>query len=505
MVDKRLILAHDLGTTGNKANLFDGDGTLLGSAFAAYPTNYPQPNWAEQNPEDWWAAICRTTRQLLAETGTNAQAIAGVSFSGQMMGCVAVDRAGTALRSCIIWADQRAQGEAEAIAAAYDSNLIYQRSGHRISPAYTAPKILWLRNQQPELFRQAVYFLMPKDYVVQRLTGAFVTDYSDASGTLLFDLTQRAWDTALLQALDLSIHCLPALHKSTDIVGYVTRMAAQATGLAPGTPVVIGGGDGACAGVGAGVVEPGTAYCYIGSSAWISSSSTQPVLDPQQRTFTFHHLHPARYCPMGTMQAAGGARDRAWQQLADGVIDLDTAAAAAPVGNGLLFLPYLLGERSPHWNPAARGAWIGLAMSHQKGAMARAVLEGVALNLRLILDTLRAQTPGIDAIRLIGGGSKSPLWRQILADCFGLPIYCLALTSEATSWGAAVAGGVGVGLFDWSLAAQRAQVVETVLPQTANGAVYNELAPLFLAAYQALEPLSTKLDQIQQRRQKEIA
>ena len=504
MVDKRLILAHDLGTTGNKANLFDGHGALLGSAFAAYPTHYPQPNWAEQNPDDWWDAICRTTQQLLSQTGTDPRAIAGVSFSGQMMGCVPVDRSGAPLRSCIIWADQRAQREAETIAAAYDAGQIYQRSGHRISPAYTAPKILWLRNHQPDIFRQAAYFLMPKDYVVQRLTGAFVTDYSDASGTLLFDLTRRRWDEALLQALDLTIDCLPALHKSTDIVGYVSAIAAQATGLAVGTPVVIGGGDGACAGVGAGVVEPGAAYCYIGSSAWISISSAQPVLDPEQRTFTFHHLHPERYCPMGTMQAAGGARDWAWQQLADGGIDLDAAAAAAPVGNGLLFLPYLLGERSPHWNPAARGAWIGLAMSHQKGEMARAVLEGVALNLRLILDTLRAQVSGINAIRLIGGGSKSPLWRQILADCFGLPIHGLALTSEATSWGAAVAGGVGVGLFDWSIAAQRAQVVETVMPQAANVAMYDELVPLFLDAYQALTPLYTKLDQIQQGRQKEI-
>jgi len=505
VADKRLILAHDLGTTGNKANLFDGDGTLLGSAFRGYTTSYPQPNWAEQNPADWWEAICHTTRQLLAETGADAHAIAGVSFSGQMMGCVPVDQAGRALRSCIIWADQRAQREAAAIAAVYDADLIYQRSGHRISPAYTAPKILWLRNHQPEIFGQAAYFLMPKDYIVQRLTAAFVTDYSDASGTLLFDLTQRCWDESLLQALDLSINCLPALHKSTDIVGYVTAKAAQATGLAPGTPVVIGGGDGACAGVGAGVVEAGAAYCYIGSSAWISISSTQPVLDPQQRTFTFHHLHPERYCPMGTMQAAGGARDWAWQQLADGGFDLDAAAASAPVGSGLLFLPYLLGERSPHWNPAARGAWIGLAMSHQKGDMARAVLEGVALNLRLILDTLRAQVAGIAAIRLIGGGSKSPLWRQILADCLGLPIHSLALTAEATGWGAAVAGGVGVGLFDWAIAAQRAQVVEIALPQATNQAMYDEMTPLFLAAYQALEPLYSRLEQIQQRRQKEIA
>ena len=315
MPNKRLILAHDLGTTGNKANLFDADGTLLGSAFAGYGTAYPQPNWAEQDPNDWWRAVCDTTKQLLAETGSAADAIAAVSFSGQMMGVVPVDSEGNALRSCIIWADQRAQAEADQIAQRYPANKIYQRSGHRISPAYCAAKMLWLRNHQPEIFHQAAYFLIPKDYVVQRLTGKFVTDYSDASGTLLFDLTRHTWDHALLQALALAPERLPALHKSTDVVGTITPAAAAATGLMTGTPVVIGGGDGACAGVGAGVVEPGDAYCYIGSSAWISISSAQPVLDPQQRTFTFHHLHPERYCPMGTMQAAGGARDWAWEVL----------------------------------------------------------------------------------------------------------------------------------------------------------------------------------------------
>ena len=257
-----------------------------------------------------------------------------------------------------------------------------------------------------------------------------------------------------------------------------------------------------------GVVEPGDAYCYIGSSAWISISSTQPVLDPQQRTFTFHHLHPDRYCPMGTMQAAGGARDWAWGVLGDRELGsggggwLDAAAEQVAAGaNGLLFLPYLLGERSPHWNPLARGAFVGLAMPHDKATMARAVLEGVALNLRLILDTFRAQVPGINAIRLIGGGSKSPLWRQILADCFGLPIHILELKSEATSWGAAVAGGVGVGLFDWSLAAERATVTEIITPQSNNLPLYDELSHLFQDAYQALEPLYTKLAQLQRTRQ----
>lgn len=492
------ILAHDLGTTGNKASLFDQEGAVVGSAFAAYPTHYPQPNWAEQDPADWWAAVCTTTYQLLAQTGIAANEIAAVGLCGQMMGCTPVNAQGTPLRSCIIWADQRAQHQADQIAETCGAEAVYQRSGHRPSPAYTAAKMLWIRDEQPAIFRETACFLQPKDYVAYQLTGHFATDYSDASGTLLFDLMERTWAAEFLAALHLPVECLPALYPSTAVVGEITRAAAAATGLAAGTPVVIGGGDGACAGVGAGVVEPGDAYCYIGSSAWISVSTLQPVRDPAQRTFTFHHLHPQRYAPMGTMQAAGGARDWAWRLLADAELDLDAAAATVPAtAEGLLFLPYLLGERSPHWNPLARGAFVGLAMPHSKPQLARAVLEGVALNLRLILDALRSSIaqsePPIRAMRLIGGGGKSNLWPQILADCFNLPIQQLALTSEATSWGAAVAAGVGIGRYDWSLASQRATVSAVIEPTPQGVAIYNELTAIYADTYRALEPIYTRL------------
>jgi len=492
------ILAHDLGTTGNKATLFDGEGNLVGSAFAGYSTNYPYPNWAEQEPTDWWTAVCSTTQQLLAQTSITAKDIAAVGLCGQMMGCTPVDARGTPLRSCIIWADQRAQAQATQIADRCGAEAVYQRSGHRPSPAYTAAKILWIRDEQPAIFRQTACFLQPKDYIIHCLTGHFATDYSDASGTLLFDLTQRAWATEFLDALQLPPDILPTLHPSTAIVGEVTSSAAKATGLVVGTPVVIGGGDGACAGVGAGVIEPGDAYCYIGSSAWISVSTLAPVRDPAQRTFTFHHLHPERYAPMGTMQAAGGARDWAWRLLADADLNLDSAAATVAAGaEGVLFLPYLLGERSPHWNPLARGAFVGLAMPHSKAQLARAVLEGVALNLRLILDALRSsigqsKTP-IRAMRLIGGGGKSSLWPQILADCFNLPIQQLTLTSEATSWGAAIAAGVAVGCYDWSLAAQRSTITDVVMPTAAGAALYGELAMIYADAYHALEPIYARL------------
>jgi xylulokinase len=494
MSPARLILAHDLGTTGNKANLFDADGALLGSAFSGYATAYPQPNWAEQNPDDWWRATCETTQRLLAETGADPTAIAAVSFSGQMMGCVAVDANGAPLRSCIIWADQRAQEEAEEMADLCGGDEIYLRCGHRASPAYSAPKILWVRRHQPELYARAVCLLQPKDYVVYQLTGEFATDYSDASGTLLFDLVSREWHSPFLKSLDLSADRLPRLLPSTGIAGEVSEEAAAATGLRPGTPVVIGGGDGSCAGAGAGVIEPGDCYCYIGSSAWVSTASAAPVPDARQRTVTFHHIHPERYAPMGTMQAAGGSRDWAWRLLHDGDLDLDEAAAQAPPGaNGLICLPYIMGERSPYWNPLARGTFVGMTMPMGKAEMARAVLEGVAINLRFILDALREQSSGIRSVRLIGGGGRSPLWRQILADCFQVPVEMLALTSEATSWGAAVVGGVGAGIYDWSIAAERSRVVDAVEPIPANMAIYDDIAAFNAGVYEALQPIYVDL------------
>jgi xylulokinase len=506
MQSPSLILAHDLGTTGNKASLFNAQGRLVSSVFAGYSTAYPQPNWVEQEPEEWWRAVVVATQQLLAQSGADPASIAAISFSGQMMGCVPLGADGRPLRSCIIWADQRAQAQANAMAERCDANEVYRVTGHRTSPAYSAPKILWLREHQPEIYRDAICFLQPKDYIIFKFTGELVTDYSDASGTLLFDLSTRRWHQAFLDALDLPAHKLPTPHPSTTIAGKVSVDAAAVTGLKAGTPVVIGGGDGACAGVGAGVVEPGSAYCYIGSSSWISVSSVAPVIDPQARTFTFHHLHPERYCPMGTMQAAGGAREWAWALLRnesmdmDAFDDLDSAAAQVPPGaSGVIFLPYLMGERSPYWDPLARAAWLGMAMPTGKAELARAVLEGVALNLRLIAEALRAQVSGIDRVRLIGGGSRSPLWRQILANCLRLPVQTLALKSEATAWGAAVAGGVGVGLYGWEIAAQQAQVVETVEPDPAELPLYDELAAIYADSYAALAPIYQRLHEFSHR------
>lgn len=507
---KHLILAHDLGTTGDKASLFTADGQVIASAFSGYDTAYPQPNWVEQNPEDWWQAFCLTTRQLLKESTRNPADIACLAFSGQMMGCVAVDIHAQPLRSAIIWADSRAQPEAQSLIEKVGMESVYRITGHRASASYSGAKILWVRNHQPEVFRRAHKFLHAKDFIVAHLTGRFVTDYSDASGMNLYDLQAVDWSQPILDAIQLDRHYLPELHLSTDVVGVVTRQAAEQTGLAPGTPVIIGGGDGCCAAAGAGVVRPGAAYNYIGSSSWIGIATRQPIYDPTLRTFTWAHLMPGMFSPTGTMQAAGGSyqwlrdtfslpeKQQAEKLGLDAYEVMNQLAETSPPGaNGVFFFPYLLGERSPRWNPDARGAYFGLRMAHTHADIIRATLEGITLNLRIILDAFQQQGADIQAMRVIGGGARGRVWRQIMADIYGLPIQQPALLAEATSLGAALAGGVGIGLFkDFALAEQLIPIQETTLPNPDLKPLYDRSLHFFEQAYAAFEPLFTSLRQV---------
>ncbi len=489
------LLAHDLGTTGVKASLFAEDGRVVASTFEAYGTAYPRPGWAEQDPDAWWRAVCQATRRLLDTSGANPADIASVSYSGQMMACLPVNAAGQPLRSAIIWADVRADAEALLLTERVGRDHVYALTGHRPSASYTAAKAMWLRAHQPELWARTAKLLQPKDYCAFRLSGAMATDYSDASGTNLFDLAQRHWSQEILDAIELPPSLLPEAVPSATVIGSVTDETAQATGLAAGTPVVIGGGDGACATAGAGVVRPGNAYTYIGSSSWIAYVSREPVLDPQQRVFTFAHLDPDYLFPTGTMQCAGGSYDWLVKLLQgeDGGphhAALDALAADVPPGSrGLVYLPYLMGERSPHWNPRARGAYLGLTMAHGRAEVARATLEGVAMNLGLILAAFREAGAALESMRVIGGGARSAVWRGILADVFDLPLQRPTLLAEATSLGAAIAGGVGVGVWpDYGIAAELAPASEAERPDPTRVAIYRRLRELFADAYRRLEP-----------------
>lgn len=497
----RCVLAHDVGTTGDKATLYDEEGALVRSAFAPYETLCPRANWLEQNPHDWWRALCRTTQDLIRESGVRPADIAVVSFSGQMMGAVAVDAEANPIRNAIIWADQRAVNEVAGVAERVDPRRVYAVTGHRLSPSYSAAKILWIKESEPPSYAVTRAFLNAKDFLVAKLTGSFVTDRSDASGTNLYDLERGTWSEELVEAFRIEPDKLPRICDSTDVIGEVSTNAATETGLRAGTPVVIGGGDGSCAGVGAGVVREGLAYNYIGSSSWIALATPRPIFDPEMRTFTWAHLVPGMFSPCGTMQAAGGSYQFARDLLAESeravAENLGISAyelmnrellQSPPGARGLLFLPYPLGERSPRWNPDARAAFIGLTNRHRRPDLLRAVLEGVTLNLRVILEAFRRQGAAIESLRVIGGGARSAEWNQIMADVFGVPVHRLAALEEATSMGAAAAGGVGAGIWkDFSKIDEMVEIASEAKPRADLRGLYDELSGIFDEAYAALD------------------
>ena len=502
----KYILAHDLGTSGNKATLFSEEGRLIGSTVYAYGCHYFNDNWAEQDPGDWWKSICDTTRGLIEKTGVDRRDIAAVSFSGQMMGCLCVDKSGAPLRPSIIWADQRAQAQQRAIGEQISLSDYYHIVGHRNAASYGLQKLMWVRDNEPDVYRRTYKTLNAKDYIVLKLTGEFLTEPSDASSNACVDLNTLKWSERIVNISGIDGDKLPDIVPSTQVAGGVTREAAEATGLAEGTPVVMGGGDGVCANVGAGSVKPGQTFSYVGSSAWIASTSDHPVFDEKMRTVTWAHIVPGMYAPNGTMQSAGGSyawlknqvcRHEAAEAERRGVSAYDLIneeIAQSPVGaNGVIFLPYLLGERAPRWNPDAKAAFLGLKMENERRDMLRSVLEGVTMNLGVILEILR-QHLTIDEILVIGGGAKGAVWRQMMADVYDARIKVPALLEEATSMGAAVTGGVGVGLFrDFDAIDRFIEVSAVHEPDPASVAAYGPVKELFETCYEALLPVYEKM------------
>jgi xylulokinase len=406
------------------------------------------------------------------------------------------------LRKTIIWADMRSVEQAKFIEDKLSMEKVYKITGHRISPAYSAAKMLWVKNNQPDIYSKTYKFLHAKDYIIHKLTGEFVTDYSDASGMNLLDLNKLDWSDEILDAIGLSRSILPDLHASTDIAGRVSKESAEEVGLLEGTPVVIGGGDGCCAATGAGVVEEGSAYNVIGSSSWIALSSKKPIFDPLMRTFNWVHLDKTLFSPCGTMQSAGYSYSWLKNTLCGlevlqgkeqkvspyQIMDREIESSNPGAGN-LLFLPYLLGERSPRWNSKATGAFIGLKMNTEKGDIYRSVLEGVTFNLKVILDIFDTVLP-IDKVIIIGGGAKSRLWLQILADIWQKPVIVPKYLEEATSMGAAVCGGVGIGLFvDFRVATKINRIVDEIRPRSEYKEKYDKLYMMFNNAYKSLESI----------------
>lgn len=488
------LIAHDLGTSGDKAALFTTDGRLVKSCVASYEVHYFGEHCAEQNPEDWWSAVCRATREVLK--GIPAGQVLGLSFSAQMQGCLLVDDAGEPLRPSIIWADQRASEEAKLLGREIGADTIYSVTGHRLSANYTLEKLMWLRKHEPDVYRKAYKTLHAKDYILFRLTGNFVTDYSDASGTNALDLDKREWSEEILAAAGISEDIFPELHGSTDIVGHVTGEAARQTGLMEGMPVVCGGGDGPCAAVGAGCIHDDELFTSFGTSAWIGGTCRKKFLDEDKTLFCFAHVIPDRYMPCGTMQAAGSSYSYIRKILCPekSYEELNAMIASSPAGaKQLLFLPYLMGERSPRWNEQASGVFLGMRMHHERADYIRAVIEGVAYNLERILSAYRKYWT-VESMMLTGGGAKGEVVCQILSDVFHCTLYTPDYVEEATSIAAAMIAGVGVGVYeDFEAITRFLRITDTYRPSEEKQKVYSHLKQVFEDCYHALEPVFEEL------------
>lgn len=499
-MEKDLILTCDTGTTGCKCTLFTTKGDALSSVRRSYGTQYPHPNWAEQDPEVIRKAMFDGIRELLQQV--SATRIEVVGLSGTMDGCIPVDENGVVLYPNIIHSDGRSEAQVDEILKIISFDDFYKMTGNRPDTHYTLPKILWLKENKPEIYRKARWYLNMKDYLYGSLTGRWgYTDYSDASLTSALDINRRAWATELLKELNLDPNTMPNLLKGHDVKGKITRDVYRQTGLITGTPVAIGGGDGACATRGAGVSEPGSAYCYIGSSAWVAQLNDRPILDPKARIFNWVDMNGVDYHVCGTVQCGAAAFDWCSKNLlggsgqtADISIVENMARQVRPGAEGVMFLPTLMGWRTPYWDPNTRGCLLGFSLYHDQRHIARAVYEGIAFALNAVAEVMAECDAPVRSLMLTGGGARSGLWPDMIASIFGLTTQVHRMPGESTSLGAAIAAGVGVGLFsDYTDAASMvtARSTHPVNPQWQ--AAYKEIYAIYADIYERIRPLNNRI------------
>lgn len=492
-----LLMGIDIGTTSTRTIVVSEAGDLRASAVQEYPLSTPRPLWSEQEPRHWWEATRATIRQVLTQVSPDA--IKGVGLSGQMHGLVLLDAHHEVLRPAILWNDQRTARQCAAITEKLGP-LLVEQTCNPVLTGFTAGKILWVREHEPEIYARVRMMLLPKDYVRFQLTGEFATEVSDASGTSLFHVPERRWATEILERLEIAPAQLPRSYESHEISGRISKAAGEATGLAVGTPVVGGGGDQAAAAVGMGIVQPGGLSLSLGTSGVVLAFAASPVTDPQLRTHTFCHAVANTWHVMGVMLSAGGSlrwfRDELCaeesglsRRLGKDPYELITeeAEVAPPGCEGLLFLPYLTGERCPYADPYARGAFVGLTLRHGKPHLARAVLEGVAFGLRDSLEIIKEMAGDGREVRLTGGGARSSFWRQIQADILGHPLALLNI-DEGPAFGVALLAGVGAGVFRSAAEACAAtlRVTQVTEPDPARRALYDESYARYRELYPAL-------------------
>jgi xylulokinase len=488
----------DSSTTATKALLMADDGTVTGVAANEYPFETPRPLWSEQDPALWWGATAASIRQVLATTGVDAASVSGIGLTGQMHGLVLLDEEGKVLRPSLLWNDQRTGAECDEMRALLGKNELIRITGNDALTGFTAPKILWVRNNEPEIYALVKHILLPKDYVRLKLTGEYTMDKAGGAGTQLFDVAQRDWSPVVLDALGIDPAWLPPTFEGTAVTGTLTSAAAVATGLQAGIPVYGGGGDQAAAAVGTGAVSEGIVSLSLGTSGVVFAAAGQPIIEPDGRLHAFCHAVPGMWHLMGVMLSAAGSLRWYRDTLAPGV-SFDELLAPVPdipaSSEGLLFLPYLTGERTPHPDPLARGAFVGLTIRHSQAHMTRAVLEGVAFGLRDSFELMReAGLAGVKQVRITGGGARSPLWRQILADIFGVELVTVN-AEEGAAYGAALLAAVGSGIWPDvpSASHQVTQITGSTEPQSEQTAIYDQQYATYRGLYPALQETFHKL------------
>jgi xylulokinase len=487
-------LGIDVGTGGSRALLVDERGVVRGGFTAAHDEmTMLRPMWAEQRPENWWDAVVTAVRGVLAQTGISGAQIKGIGLSGQMHGLVILDEADHVIRPSLIWCDQRSQQQVDEVNRKLGPDKVLSYTANPVLTGFTLPKLLWVRDNEPANFERVRRVLLPKDYVRFRLTGEYATEVSDASGTSMFDVVRRRWSAGMIEALGLDAGILPVCFESSAITGVITQEVAELTGLAAGTPVVGGGGDQAASAVGNGIVEEGAVSCTIGTSGVVFAHMEKVAYDPAGRVHTFCHAVPGKWHVMGVTQGAGLSLQWLRNQLfsGSGYDALTGEAAHAPAGSqGLFWLPYLMGERTPHLDATIRGGWIGLTAKHTRADLIRSVIEGVCYSQRDCLEIIEGLGVTVDSVRASGGGAKSVFWRGLLAQILNKRVVTLE-TQEGSAYGAALLALAGTGAYGSVREVCRAVIHEreSVSPDPADASFYKQGYRVYQSLYPALKPV----------------
>jgi xylulokinase len=497
-----MFLGIDISTIGAKALLIDESGKVISSAITPVTLSTPRPLWSEQEPQEWWHGVTASVRMALGKANVRGADVKAIGLTGQMHGLVLLDESGEVLRPAILWNDQRCGAECDEIRNRLGRGRLIEITGNDALTGFTAPKVLWVKNHEPDVYARVRYALLPKDYIRYKLTDHLAMDKADGSGTILFDLKTRDWSGTVLDALGIPRQWLPMTFEGPEVTGEVGSDAAEETGLRAGTPVMAGGGDQSAQAVGVGAVRPGIAALTLGTSGVIFATTERALIEPEGRLHAFCHASPGRWHLMGVMLSAAGSLQWHRDMLAPQT-NLETLAEEAgeiPAGSeGLIFLPYLTGERTPYADPLARAAWVGLTIRHTRGHMTRAIMEGVAFGLKDSFTLIQgAGLVGINQVRTSGGGSKSRFWKQILADVLGTELIMMS-TTEGAAYGAALLAGVGLGVWpDVEAACDAAvKIVGCVSPDELNERVYGEMYDHYRALYPTLKTTFNKLSTIE--------